>query len=321
MIKLSIVVPVYNVEPYIEECIESLINQSLKEIEIIIVNDGTKDNSIEVIKRFKDNRILIVEQENSGLSAARNTGLMHAKGEYVCFVDSDDFILSNKAYKEMYNIAKEYNCCMVVGNAEFYYNKLNKKVMNKSLELKNEDTLSSTNYLIESIKQNNIFVPVWLYIYKREFLISNALVFKQGIYHEDEEFSPRVILKSKIVGVYNKCFYAYRQRPNSIISSSNIEQKTNDIFNTCLELEILADGIRNLNLRKLFKNYISALAMQQILNFKLTNIESNIKRFIFRNSQVPLLKFKSILLLINPNILFLGGRMKRWIQKNKKVQI
>lgn len=321
MIKLSIVVPVYNVEQYIEECIESLINQSLKEIEIIIVNDGTKDNSIEVIKRFKDNRILIIEQENSGLSAARNTGLMHAKGEYVCFVDSDDFILSNKAYKEMYNIAKECNCCMVVGNAEFYYDKLNTKVMNKSLELKNEKTLSSTNYLIESIKQNNIFVPVWLYMYKREFLISNALVFKQGIYHEDEEFSPRVILKSKIVGVYNKCFYAYRQRPNSIISSSNIEQKTNDIFNTCLELEILADGIRNLNLRKLFKNYISALAMQQILNFKLTNIESNIKIFIFRNSQVPLLKFKSILLLINPNILFLWGRMKRWIQKNKKVQI
>lgn len=92
-IKVSIIVPVYNVEDYIEECIDSIVNQTLKEIEIIIVNDGTKDNSIKKIEKYlSDPRVVLINKENGGLSSARNAGLKLAKGEYISFIDSDDFI-------------------------------------------------------------------------------------------------------------------------------------------------------------------------------------------------------------------------------------
>lgn len=102
-IKISIIIPVYNVEEYIEQCLESVINQTLKEIEIIIVNDGTQDNSMKKIERFlSDKRIVVIDKENGGVSSARNVGLEIAKGEYIAFVDSDDFIdkiMLEKIYK------------------------------------------------------------------------------------------------------------------------------------------------------------------------------------------------------------------------------
>ena len=91
--KISVIIPVYNVEEYIEQCVESVVNQTLKEIEIIIVNDGTQDNSMKKIERFLlDDRIIVINKENRGISSARNCGLKIAKGEYIAFVDSDDFI-------------------------------------------------------------------------------------------------------------------------------------------------------------------------------------------------------------------------------------
>ena len=90
-------------------------------------------------------------------------------------------------------------------------------------------------------------------MYNRDFLKNNELLFRPGIYHEDEEFTPKVLVKAKKIGIYNNCFYAYRQRPNSIISSSNINQKTQDIFNTCFELEKLANEM-NITLRVRHKN-------------------------------------------------------------------
>ena len=95
-IKVSIVVPVYNVENFIRDCLDSLVNQSFKDMEIIVVNDGTKDNSMQIVEEFadKDSRIVIVNQENQGLSSARNTGMKYIHGEYVTFVDSDDWVNS-----------------------------------------------------------------------------------------------------------------------------------------------------------------------------------------------------------------------------------
>ena len=106
MIKLSVIVPVYNVENYVSECIESIVSQTLKEIEIIVINDGCTDNSIENIKKIKDKRIMIVDKENGGLSSARNRGIKEAKGEYIIFIDSDDFLKYDNALEDIYNIAE-----------------------------------------------------------------------------------------------------------------------------------------------------------------------------------------------------------------------
>lgn len=118
--KLSIIVPVYNVEKYIKECIDSLLKVPLDDMEIIVVNDGTKDKSIELLSCYTDERIKIIHRVNGGLSSARNTGLDEAKGEYILFIDSDDFIINQDSIINMINIAEKNKCDVIIGNGYRY---------------------------------------------------------------------------------------------------------------------------------------------------------------------------------------------------------
>lgn len=124
-IKVSVIVPVYNVEEYIEECIESIVNQTLKEIEIIIVNDGTKDNSMKKIEKYlSDSRIVIINKENGSISSARNAGLKIARGEYVTFIDSDDFIKITMLEK-LYDQTSDFE---IIFSDFIFYNNNSKKI-------------------------------------------------------------------------------------------------------------------------------------------------------------------------------------------------
>ena len=116
MVKVSIIVPVYNVENYIERCLKSLVNQTLKDIEILIINDGTPDNSIEICEKYakNDNRIKIFNKENEGLGLTRNYGIERATGEYIAFVDSDDYVTLDMC-ENLYNAAIENNADIVYG--------------------------------------------------------------------------------------------------------------------------------------------------------------------------------------------------------------
>ena len=136
--KVSIIVPVYNVEKYIDKCLDSLVNQTLKDIQIIIVNDGSKDDSIKIIKEYQEkygNKIKYLEKENGGLSDARNYGIPYAEGEYIAFLDSDDYIEKN-AYEEMYNIAKKEEADMV--ECDFYWEYPNKRKEIEQLQVISE---------------------------------------------------------------------------------------------------------------------------------------------------------------------------------------
>ena len=122
-IKVSVIVPVYNVEAYLDKCLNSLVNQTLKEIEIIVVNDGSKDNSEKIIEKYKEKypeKIKYYKKENGGLSSARNYGLKYAIGEYVAFVDSDDYV-DLKMYEKMINLANLENSDIVVAATEAIY--------------------------------------------------------------------------------------------------------------------------------------------------------------------------------------------------------
>ena len=121
MPKVSIIVPFYNVENYIEKCLETLVNQTLKDIEIILVNDGSKDRSIDIVNKFLKQypeKIVYLEKENGGLSDARNFGIPHAKGEYIEFLDSDDYV-EKDMYENMYELAKKEDSDMV--ECDFYW--------------------------------------------------------------------------------------------------------------------------------------------------------------------------------------------------------
>lgn len=299
MTKLSLVVPVYNVEDYIEECIQSLLQQTLDDFEIIIVNDGSTDGSIKRISNINSPKLKIIHRENGGLSAARNTGLEHATGEYIAFVDSDDYIIYPEAYEEMYKIAKSTQSDVIYGNALKYFSKDKFYPLNSEVKGNQQDVLSSDEFLIKVLKEKETFAPVWLYLYKRDLLMDNKLMFKEGIYHEDEQFTPRALIKAKQIGIYRKVFYLYRQRQGSIVNSNLNVQMGYDVLETCKELEAQLKLISNRRLRKLYLNYLAALIIEQIYKYKMNDVRFEYRSFILTNSCEIGSKLRAILININ----------------------
>ena len=202
--KISVIVPVYNVYDYIDKCLDSLVHQTLSDIEIIVVNDGSPDDSETIIKKYekKYKSIKYVVKKNGGLSDARNYGLKYAKGEYITFVDSDDY-LETWGLEKMYLKAKEKDYDMVVSDIDYIY-------PDKSLRVYsgvNED---------KSLKENmiTIFPAVCNKLFKKE-LFDHNIRFKKDIWFEDVEFLYRLYPYIKSIGVMNDSYYKYIQREGS----------------------------------------------------------------------------------------------------------
>lgn len=211
--KISIIIPIYNVEQYIEQCLVSILEQSYDNLEVILVNDGTKDNSMKIIEKYlSDLRIKVINKENGGLSSARNAGLDIATGEYISFVDSDDWIEIEKLM-ELYKIAKEENLDIIIGNAK-YYPKMEKIHKKNYYGIK-----TGIELLIEMLEKKDYLETVWKCIYKREFLKENNIKFIEGLLHEDTPFMFECLLKAKQVKYEDIVFYFYRQREGSIVTS------------------------------------------------------------------------------------------------------
>lgn len=302
MKKLSIIVPVYNVEDYIEECIESLLVQTLENIEIIVVNDGSKDDSMKIVEKFNDERIILVNRKNGGLSAARNTGLKIAKGEYIAFVDSDDFIGDKNAYKEMYEIAKEEKSDIVAGNALFYYSKDNVNPMIRDNCFYQKSPMNNEEFFIQSLKTKRIYAPVWLNIYKRSLILDNKLLFKEGIFHEDELFTPQALIKANQISIYNNDFYVYRQREGSIINSGKNGKKGEDKLKIVIELNELIKEIHSKELKNIFSNYLIKFAIWGIYTNRVKKVPNELKEIIKGTEIDNRILFKSKLINISPII-------------------
>ena len=221
MAKVSVIIPVYNVEKYLERCLESLVNQTLKDIEIICVNDGSTDNSLKILEEFakKDERIKIFNRENKGQSAARNFGIEHANGEYIGYVDSDDWV-DLDFYEKLYNAAVKYDADIVA--ADFV--RKNDKKHKIRLNLKSEKVYTGIEEKIEvchAIKEGCI----WNKIYAKNIL--ENLKFVEGMYFEDGLFTLKALYNSnKLVTVLNT-FYYYFVNSTSTVKKMN-RKKLND---------------------------------------------------------------------------------------------
>ena len=218
MHKISIVVPVYNVEKYVDRCLMSLVTQTLQDIEIIIVNDGSQDKSVEIIEKYlKENptKIKYYEKKNGGLSSARNYGIEYATGEYIAFLDSDDYVETNM-YEEMYNLAKKENADMV--ECDFIWEwEFGKKIFDKRREYKTKEDMMKKPRVI-----------AWNKIYKREILNKNKIRFPDGLIYEDLEFFLKLLPHLNIISYINKYFVHYTQREDSIINKQT--EKIENIF-------------------------------------------------------------------------------------------
>ena len=214
--KISVIIPVYGVEKYIDKCLNSLVKQSLKEIEIIVVNDGTKDNSQEIIdkyvKKYPD-KVKSFIKENGGQGSARNYGLEKANGEYIGYVDGDDFI-EKDMYKKLYNKAKELNYDIVVcGN----YN------VSEDYKTRNIDVfINNYNTDLENILFGKM--AVWNKIYKKDILINNKLEFKQKVWYEDLAFTLKAIINSNSYAFVDEPLYDYLIREGSTMNNSNVKR-------------------------------------------------------------------------------------------------
>ena len=217
MPKVSVIVPIYNVEKYLEKCINSLLSQTLEDIQIILVNDGSKDNSGNIAREYEKNnknRIIYVEKENGGLSDARNHGLKYATGDFIAFLDSDDYIEKN-AYEEMYNKAIEENADYV--ECDFIWEFPNKIRVDKQYPYKNKKEMLSF-----------VRVVAWNKLIKRQLIIDNNLEFPKGLRYEDVEFTYKLIPFINKFAYVDKPFIHYVQREGSIANVQN--ERTAEIF-------------------------------------------------------------------------------------------
>lgn len=216
-VKISIIVPVFNVEKYLSECLNSLINQTLKDIEIICVDDGSTDSSPSILEEFrnKDERIKVIRQENSGVSVARNNGLAIAQGEYVGFVDSDDWVDTN-FFEKLYNASQKFGAEVVAG--DFLWHKGNSQ--KPKMKYKDEKFYTETS---EKIK--NALIPKFNYtcnkIYKRESLLKLNLPFEKGRYYEDMIWLVQAIYYLYGFATVPNTFYHYRRHGESIVMQTS----------------------------------------------------------------------------------------------------
>lgn len=222
MPNISVIVPVYNVEKYLERCLKSLLNQTFKDIEIICVNDGSTDNSLQILEKF--NGIKIINQQNSGLSVARNTGLKSATGEFVAFVDSDDFI-DPDFYEKLYAKCIQYNadvaCAGIIRE--------NNKKKNILVEYKDESfsTTIKEKFEIAKCPQYNF---VWNKLYRKSFLIDNHITFVPGMIYEDMWFTPEILEKSNGLVCVGETFYHYWKHKDTLIKGNSDKSRADKIL-------------------------------------------------------------------------------------------
>lgn len=220
MAKVSILVPIYNVERYLRDCLDSLINQTLEDIEIICINDGSTDSSLKIIQEFasKDKRIKIIDKKNSGYGASMNKGLELASGEFIGILESDDFA-DIKMYETLYNEAKKHNAEIVV--SDFYYYWTNPKKTKKA----NRTSKYKLNQIINiktlpSLLRNR--TTIWSCIYKKDLLEKYDIRFLEtpGASYQDTSFRMKTLAAAKKVTALSSAFVYYRQdNVNSSVKS------------------------------------------------------------------------------------------------------
>lgn len=205
--KVSVIIPVYNVEEYLRECLDSIVKQTLREIEIICVDDGSTDNSLEILKEYalKDNRITVMVQENSGSGKSRNNGINNAKGEFIAFMDSDDFYPSHKTLENMHTKACKYNVNICGGSL----NQL------KDGKIITDPKLFEDGYIFEkegiiNYKDYQFDYGYWRFIYKRQFLKKNQLYFPDYLRQQDPPFFIKAMATAQQFYALTEATYVYR---------------------------------------------------------------------------------------------------------------
>lgn len=256
--KVSIIVPVYNVEEHLKKCLDSLVFQTLDDIEVIAVNDGSKDNSQQILEDYQvkyPNRIKIFDKQNGGLSDARNYGIDKASGDYIGFVDSDDFVMHDM-FEDMWHLAEKHKADIVVCNLQ--------KVNENGVIIKKIPQIPNMPEKIVLEDNLSVFSDLGCFacnkLFKKELFIHHR--FKKGVHFEDIQLIPQLILKSTIIAQTQNYHYQYFERSNSISNAFTL--KGLDMLDAVKDVEVF---YQNSKYRKNKKALINFQILEGVYSF------------------------------------------------------
>jgi len=247
--KFSVIMPVYNVEAYVIEAVESILNQTYKDFELIIINDGSKDQTGDIADEYakKDSRVIVIHKQNEGLSSARNLGIKNAIGEFIYFIDGDDYLDLNTFENIEFAIRNSSADVICFGiktfkEESFIDNDINLSLKDEYYERKflERREYSGIEFYEKQVENNSLVSSACLYVTKKSLIEENQLMFQPGIIHEDELFTRLLFIHAhKILFLENK-FYNRRYRPNSITTIAQSEHNA-------ISLLIIAEELYNIN--------------------------------------------------------------------------
>lgn len=252
MTDISIIVPIYNAEKYLNKCIKSLINQTKEELEFILVNDGSTDSSEEIIKTYKDKRIKYFKNKNQGIGKTRNFGIEKATGKYIMFLDSDDY-LNTHACEELFNKAEKEKLDLVINNFYRVEEESEKEEIIKIPEFENTTLKENKNLLLD------VNLAPWNKLYKASLLKNNKIKFVEDLKYEDAPFVIEAMDKAKKIGHINKCLNYYIIHKNS--ETTIRDKKIFDIIK-------IVDKIRKyFSKRKEYTETVDKLSVRILTNY------------------------------------------------------
>ena len=302
----SIIIPVYNVEKYLQRCIDSVLLQDFENYEVLLIDDGSTDNSSficdEAVKY--DDRFKVIHQQNGGQSLARNIGLKTAIGKFIVFIDSDDMIETTSLKEIFVKINLYENLDIVQIKSTVYKDNSNEYLYESKVSSVNE-LISGELFLIDALK-SNFYTAVWNYIFRREFLINNELFFLEGVYHEDEEYTPRVFLKALFVLKLDVIHYKYYIRENSTMTKNNQTKNSVDLLYISNKLENIYSNINTQELKDLLFNRLVGLQLTSFILGKLykKNSLSLDTKFLKRHALSKSNKLKVVIYRLNRPLLY-----------------
>lgn len=278
--KISIIVPVYKVEKELDRCVQSLLKQTYKNLEIILVDDGSPDRCPLLCDEYaqKDNRVRVIHKKNGGLSDARNAGLNLATGEYVLYVDSDDYIELDSC-ERLISATSDGQVDIVVGNAIMEKPDGNEKMIHSATPA--GFIYSAKNFVEKAVCESQWYAPAWLNMYRREYLLTNNLYFKKEIYFEDVQMLPRVFLSAQKIACIDGIFYHYIIRENSIMTSKKDEKKKHDSIQNLSEWKEQFDRVKDIELQRCLYGMLIKCYLRECRMYGITTWEINNVNFVF----------------------------------------
>lgn len=276
-ITFSIIIPVYNVEKYLNQCVKSVLMQTYTDYEVLLIDDGSTDGSAwicdELVKNNK--QIKVIHQKNQGLSAARNTGIDCANGEYLIFLDSDDYWDDRTALQEISKIIDEKKPEVVTWSLKKYIEDLD-RIESKNNQFSLEDINDKIKLVQEMLKNSLFRACAWDKAVKRSLVLANSLYFKVGDTSEDIEWVAKLLVHISEIAFYTNDFYVYRQRSGSITKTKS-QKNINDLMRHIENCVQYGKTIKDEELEKVYWGYVSEQYANMLIVFAMENsIQENV---------------------------------------------